>query len=536
MYKIMIADDEGIAIDALRFIIKKKFGDSCEVASAKTGRSVIELAESFRPDIAFMDIQMPGINGIEAMKEIQKSNRSIIFIVVSAYDKFDYAREAIGLGVMEYINKPISQNAVADILQRAMQKKDLERSRRSNDLLIKEKLETVVPVIENGLIYSILFQENYAQESENFKQLLGIEENYGYIMVVEYGDAAESGHLTNAVGASVRLQPNYTELRETIKEFFPGIVGAMMANAVIVLVPCSDEAAANEYEERVQVIETARKMIRKLRNKMDAQFRVGIGAVRKLDKAGLSYTEAMNSFQYTTGSVAHAKDLPMECSYEEDYPIQTERNLFERVQMGDVTGAVTEAGHFFDWMINRYADAIMDVKLKTLEFVLWAEKICFESGGSTYRFQSRHDYLPAICDFQNGEELRSWFLTKIREAAGKVLGNKEKSSVSLVERAKEYIKRSYFKDISLDEVSREVNISPYYFSKLFKEETGENFIEYVTAIRMEKAKELLSRTDKSMKEICVEVGYSDPNYFSRSFKKNVGVTPTEYKEGAWCQD
>ena len=70
MYKIMIADDEGIVIDALKFIIEKSFGEPCQVRSAKTGRSVIELAESFRPDIALMDIQMPGINGIEAMQEI----------------------------------------------------------------------------------------------------------------------------------------------------------------------------------------------------------------------------------------------------------------------------------------------------------------------------------------------------------------------------------------------------------------------------------------------------------------------------------
>ena len=82
----------------------------------------------------------------------------------------------------------------------------------------------------------------------------------------------------------------------------------------------------------------------------------------------------------------------------------------------------------------------------------------------------------------------------------------------------------------MDEVSYLVNISPYYFSKIFKEGTGENFIEYLTNIRIEKAKELLGNSDYSMKEICVMVGYSDPNYFSRSFKKNVGVTPTEYKE------
>ena len=92
-----------------------------------------------------------------------------------------------------------------------------------------------------------------------------------------------------------------------------------------------------------------------------------------------------------------------------------------------------------------------------------------------------------------------------------------------------YIFSNYKNDISLDDVSREVDISPYYFSKIFKKETGENFIEYLTNIRIEKAKELLENTDMSMKEICIEVGYSNPNYFSRSFKKNVGVTPTEYK-------
>ena len=86
------------------------------------------------------------------------------------------------------------------------------------------------------------------------------------------------------------------------------------------------------------------------------------------------------------------------------------------------------------------------------------------------------------------------------------------------------------KDISLDDVSRVVNISPYYFSKIFKEESGSTFIEYLTGIRIERAKDLLTNSDKSMKEICSMCGYTDPNYFSRSFKKNVGVTPTEYKE------
>ncbi|MBD5526188.1 MAG: response regulator [Lachnospiraceae bacterium] len=530
MYKVMIADDEGIVIDALKFIIEKNFGDSCLIESAKTGRSVIELAENFRPDIALMDIRMPGINGIDAMKEIKKNNKNTIFIVVSAYDKFDYAKEAISLGVMDYVNKPIDQEVIVKLLKEAMEKIDADRMKRSNDLLVKEKLETVVPIIESGFIYSVLFQENYMEETENFKKLLGIEDDFGYMMIIEYGDTSEGGHLTNAIGASVRLQSNYNSLRESIKEYFAGIVGPMMTNTVIVFVPGGKQIIENEYEERVKIIENARNMIHKLKKDIDAQFRVGVGSLKRMDQAGESYTEAMNALRYSTESVVHIRDLSMERRYEEDYPIRIEQKLFERVQAGDASGAVSEGNRFFDWMVKCRGDDVTDIKLKVLEFVLKAETIGFKAGGNTYRFESRHDYLTAVVDSKNYEELRSWFVSKLREATRYVYENKEKPTASLVEQAKMYIDAHYSKEISLDEVSREVNISPYYFSKLFKEETGGNFIDYVTTIRMEKAKELLSTTDKSMKEICSEVGYSDPNYFSRSFKKNVGITPTEYKE------
>ena len=127
MYKIMLADDEGIVIDSLKYIIEKNFKDQCIIESAKTGRSVIELAERIRPDIAFMDIQMPGINGIEAMKEIKKVSPSTILIVLSAYDKFDYAKESINLGVLEYLNKPVNKNVIINVIKKAMNIVDTQK-------------------------------------------------------------------------------------------------------------------------------------------------------------------------------------------------------------------------------------------------------------------------------------------------------------------------------------------------------------------------------------------------------------------------
>ncbi|MBA4685703.1 MAG: helix-turn-helix domain-containing protein [Candidatus Galacturonibacter soehngenii] len=529
MYKIMLADDEGIVIDALKFIIEKNFEGKCIVEFAKTGRNVIELSETFLPDIAFIDIQMPGINGIDAMKEIRKNNSSIIFIVISAYDKFDYAKESINLGVMEYINKPIMQDKIVTILKHAMEIVDKERNRRRNDLLIREKLENVVPVIESGFIYSILFQEHFEEDIENYKQLLGVLVDYGYMISFVCGENQENNRMTNAIGSGIRIQSSYRDIREYIKEFFPGIIGPVMANKIAVLMPCNEKNM--DYEVRIELIERARQLSRKLKNRLDLQFRIGIGKVRNINEASKSYSEALNALISTTGRVAHVEDLPIGCGYEKDYPVELEQRLFEAVTRGDITNCNEAANQFFEWMVEQYGEFEDDIKLKSLEFVLRAEQIAYESGGMIYEFRSRSDYLSVLYQMKEKEDFRGWFMEKIFAACRNVKVKKEESSSSVIDKAKEYIEKYYHKDISLDEVSKKVNISPYYFSKLFKEETGENFIEYLTNIRLKCAKELLQNTDMSMKEICGKIGYLDPNYFSRIFKKNIGISPTEYKEG-----
>lgn len=527
MYKIMLADDEGIVIDSLKFIIGKEFGDDCIVEYAKTGRSVIELAEKFRPDIAIMDIQMPGINGIEAMKEIRKNNNDVIFIVMSAYDKFDYAKESIKLGVLEYITKPMERTKIVSILRKGMKIIDEGREKRSNDLLVKEKMETVIPIIESGLIYNILLQEHFTEDIENYKTLLGLNKRYAYMIAIICGDEQQGNRMTNAVGSSVKMQQHYLEVRECVKDYFDCIIGTVMANKLAVLVPY--EKAEMDYNERIDLIEKARELTRRMCKKTGISFRIGIGKAGEVQEMAKSYDEALNSLIMTTGSVAHADDLPIGCDYAENYPIHLEKCLFEEVEKGDIKNALATAKSFFDWMEENNPDSLMEIRLKILEFSLWAEHIAYEKGGMTYQFKSRQNYLPAIMGTEDLTELREWFMDKILKACQNIMGKREEKSNSIIEMSKDYIRNNFDKDISLDDVSRTVNISPYYFSKIFKEGTGKNFIEYLTNIRIEKAKELLNTTEYSMKEICTLCGYSDPNYFSRSFKKNVGVTPTEYK-------
>ncbi|MBO4346976.1 MAG: response regulator [Lachnospiraceae bacterium] len=528
MYKIMIADDEGIVIDSLKFVLEKEFGKECTIEFAKTGRSVIELAENFRPDISIMDIQMPGINGIDAMKEIREKNKDVIFIVMSAYDKFDYATEAIKLGVLDYITKPMEKNRIISVVKRAMAIIDKERARRSNDLMIMEKMEMVIPMLESGLIYSIFLQNKFSEDAYNYKNILGIKEEYGYMMTVVCGERDEDSNLTNAVGSSVKLQNHYPELRSYIKDFCGGIVGNVMSNKIAVLVPC--DKPEMDYSERNALIEKTREFTRTLQRKLSGDFKIGIGGVKEFAKMNESYDEALQALLNANGRVAHADDLDIRCDYEENYPVETEKRLFELVEKGDYVGAGNAAGQYFDWMSDNFADSIMDIRLKSLEFVLYAERLLYIKGGNRYEFKSRTDYLPVVMGTDDLGELKTWFLNKIVEVTQKVENNRSEKSESLIEKAESFINKNYMKDISLDDISRYCNISSYYFSKLFKQETGENYVEYLSRVRIENAKKMLSDSEASIKEISYSVGFSDPNYFSRAFKKYEGVSPTEYKD------
>ena len=526
MYRILIADDEGLMLEALKGIISGEFGEKCIVETAKTGRVVIEKAETFHPDIVFMDIHMPGINGIQAMHEIRKFNTVALFYVISAYDKFDYAKEAIDLGVEKYLTKPISKAKVISVVEEAIAKVDKARNQRSDLLKIQEKLETVIPVVESSYVSSLLFQKEM-QAADYYQQLLDIEKKQGYVMVVQFGQSYENGRLVSPVGMNVKAQSFYPEFRDVVKSAFPCVVGNVMSNRIPVVVPCG--VSEHPYEDRINLVERARELALKLESRLDAKFRIGIGRIWEMAELEHSYREALRALNGSISRVIHIEDLSRNGVYDEAFPGDIEKRMFRFLGEGNEDGMRQELNQFFDWMVEHYAEDMNNIRLKVLEYIIWGEKIAFESGAINYGFSYRRDYLDIAMSFSTYEELRKWFLEKMVNLCRTIRDQKEDQSDSAIKKATAYIQENYSKDISLDDVSSQVNISPYYFSKIFKEETGENFIEYLTRIRIEKAKELRMDANVSVKEAGIQSGYSDPNYFSRIFKKQMDMTPSEYK-------
>ena len=528
MYRILIADDEGIMVESLRKMIESSYGREVEISCAKTGRAVIELAESFRPDIILVDIQMPGLSGVQAMREIRKFNQSTIFIVITAYDQFHYAQECISLGVLEFLTKPVNRRTVIAVCDKAMKQVDESRQKRSDDLKIREKLETVVPMIESGYIYNLLLQDEFGAYEDQYRELLGITSSYAFMVITEFGDSEVDGVLTNAIGASVRVSRFYPEFREIARGFFDCVVGPVMGNRIVLLVPF--ENGRETYEERIDILEGVRNMVHKLEQRVDFKFRAGIGQVKPLDNVKESYNEAIQALREGKSHVVHFNDIPIVRETEGEYPRDLEDSYIQRVVEGDPAGSSAAANKFFDWMIRNYYEFRDDIEIKILEMVMRAEYQAFRKGAARYGFRYRENYIHEIKDCTGYEELRAWFLGKTQEVCRGIITVKEKESESVITKAKAYIDENFRKDISLDDVSRHVDISPYYFSKLFKQEDGRTFIEYLTGVRLNEAKKLLRTQGCSIKEAGIMCGYSDPNYFSRIFKKYEGVTPSEYRE------
>ena len=522
MFRILIADDEGIMRESIRNTIQSNFASDCEVQTVRTGREVVEQCATFRPDIAFVDIQMPGLSGIQAIQEVRKADPSILFIIITAYDRFSYAQEAVNLGVMEYITKPVTKKKIVDVCVRAMHQVEEMRRKRSDDLRVREKLEIVQPMIEVAFINNLL-QEDRGAGMRDYLDMLDIHEEYGFFCVLEFGDGDSSGNLTNAVGSNVKMNQYYQELKNTVHDYLDCIIGPLMGNRVPLFIPFQRDRMS--YEQRVEMITRIRNLLRRLESDFELSFRSGIGGVHSMEEASMSFREAVRCLRQGEGHVVHVMDLSAAAKTQEEYPYALEQKCIQLGMMADTDGACACAEELMEWMEQHNPE---ELAMRALTMVIHLQQKAMENGLLQGGQELKGDSLMELSGAGRPQVVQ-WLLSRIKSICEDISSRKRRESENVVSRAASYIREHYAEEITLDEVSRLVDISPYYFSKLFKQETGENFIEYLTYIRIEKAKEFLANPRCSIKEVCIMCGYSDPNYFSRIFKKYVGMTPSEYR-------
>lgn len=498
------------------------------IGEAPNGRKAIEMAGELKPDIIFMDIKMPGIDGVQAVKEIKSSNHSIRFIMVSAFNTFEYAKEVMQQGVKDYILKPSRKQDILESLQRVSAEILEERKSMEEKQSLRENLDRAVSIAQKEWVSSLIVNQVQDITFDEWSQLLGVEINSGYIMLFsllprETGDF----HLQEKQKFYIWLK----DVMKTVGKKGEVMIGPMTDSQVPVLFLCQQQPEKVHFKTSAQaVIESLFSSFHK--NQIHADLRIGVGLPyshgHELNK---SYHEAVVALQqllktpnrkYLFSSKQGAAELPTISDV-----LEIEKKLLDGVRQGDINQVMFIYDSYVTRLTGNKGIKVTVVKKSFDELFILLSRMLHDLG---IHFEV------ALTDYE--EEDINLILEKGKANLLSVVKHvqlwRNNHAKGMLHRAKEYIENHYADSITLEHVAEYVELSPFYLSKLFKDRFGMTFIDYVTEIRIKQAKLQMVDATKSLKEICYSVGYKDPNYFSRVFKKQTGLSPSEFRRETVC--
>lgn len=526
MMKLLIADDEYLVIDSLKYIVERFVRDVEVVGTAKSGREAIEKAIELKPDIVFMDIHMPGIDGMDAIKQIKTTSKDITFVIITAFEYFSYAKEAINLGVHEYLLKPINRGKVVETLEGICEEIASKREAVQREMQLKEKMNKVIPHLEGQFIYSQLFDGNAIKDSEFYEEVFGMKIGHGYVMMAIVEDRINPGN-QEGIRNSLDKQKFYDVFSHELKNLCKCLIGPPLLDKVSAYIPVDEKV--DSYEIRNASISIASKLADKINRNIDIKYRIGIGRCYDISSFSKSCNEAnMSASIKSEDATVHFEDIMTISSNIDMYPESQEKELIRKLMTVDTEGAEDVFESIFLWLTMNYKEDIDRIKSRLIELFFQIKRsVPYYSEEDSLKARG---FLNSVLKAQDLRELKVVCASHLKQIISEMKEDREKEINSLSMKVKKYITENFHKDISMDDAAKETNLSYHYFSKFFKDSMGKSFVEYLTELRVDKSRELLLETDDSIKEICYKIGYSDPNYYCKIFKKVTGMTPTEFRE------
>ncbi|MEK3888278.1 response regulator transcription factor [Bacillus sp. FSL K6-3431] len=523
MFKILIVDDERIERKSLRKTISDKYKETVEIEEAENGRTAIMIAEEFWPDIIFMDIKMPGINGVEAAEKIKSRNNNTQFIMVTAFDTFEYARQVMKIGVKEYLLKPTTKEEVLAALEQVMSEVTFARKKRREEITLIDNYRRALSVVQSKVITSLLMGDT--DKGALLELQDGWEEDFvktSFVMVFDFN--REEENLRNPV---ILKEFSSFIQRELEHSFWRNFVGTFKHNRLPVLIQLKGDEKVDTHSIRRDALLCGKEIITAFRRRFpEDEVKIGIGTeYHGLELYVHSYHEAI--YALTTSSrpfsIVYYSQIAREEIESSGYPYKLENSLLEVITTGSQEALIDSFNDYFHAITNYCHRSIENIKQKLAEFYIVLNR---QMINTEQDFHSTNNYLQTNSLRELQREARDELLEVTQTIHSMYFTLKK----DVIMTAKEYMEKNYQKPITLEEVGEMVQLSPHYFSKMFKVRTGSTFIDYLTEIRVEHAKELMRTHDKSIKEVCYAVGYNDPNYFSRVFKKMTGFSPSEYRQ------
>ena len=523
MYRAMLAEDEPEVLDAILETIRWEEHGFEKPLGCRDGRQAIEEIEGgFRPDVLITDICMPFVDGLGVTQYINESLPDTIVIILTGYEEFGYAQKAIKLQVYDYILKPVTPDQINALLDRLREELDTRRLRD-----IEESAEIVADHFLNQLLTKQMSPDSIEERCKLHKFTFPGERHMVAVLDLDLPTPAD-------VEATSYLELMRYGVHNIASELVGSREGVLVAHGrdgITKLIVSAADA------DRCYALcgELARLVANTIHRYLSLSVSAGIGGpVRTLDNLRRSHSQAMTAlgyrFFYGEGSIIREVDIGVRTGKEVDYASR-ERRILDALKALDEAG-VREALEdlFHQLAANHIAFARCSLycqKLILAVLGLTADIVGIQEVEALEKSWSQLD-IYSVATLSRLQELA----TEICDKAFALLEMVRSDSASAqVQKAQQYIKEHYSdQKLSLNTITEHLAISTSYFSAIFKSHTGSTFVEYLTKVRMEKAKQILAFTDRRTYETAEDVGFSDPHYFSVAFKRVTGMTPKKYRE------
>lgn len=517
MYTVLIVDDEKMIRMGMRQAIRWTDLGIGNVFTAGSGKEALEIMELEKPEIVITDISMTGMTGLDLIGKIRENHEDTRIIVLTGYDRFEYARECLRMQVQDFLLKPIDEELLTASVRKQVADLEKKEENKAESLHRIRTLGSTKQMEMEQRLREMLRETPQEERAADFLKTYGMEEPKKVQAVIL------SPALADSLGEKDSPWSDGFQIMQ-VKDICMGMVDArgwgitfQDEKGRIILILFGDREEDNALERITQINNI-------ILDEFDDSLKIVAGSkVNRFCDFPESYREAEHLINTERKKL---REIVMPA-------VDIKRDQLFREIYAELKNAMSSNVADADYVLHVFESFHKATQSYNLSHA-YVRKCCFEIASSVY-FSYINDsgenvdgrlnaFLQSLTNVKREEacEMTEMFLKKLLV--------KEEDGHDIVSKAKTYIKDHLADELSVSSLAEEFFLTPNYFSRLFKKVTGEGCNEYIVRKRIEQAKSLLETTSFKTGKIAIMVGYRDTNYFSMAFKKQTGVSPTKYRE------
>lgn len=534
MLKIFLVEDEIVMREGIKKNIDWEKEGFEFAGEASDGELAYPMIQKIRPDILLTDIKMPFMDGLELSRLVRQELPETRIIVLSGYDDFEYARESISIGVTDYLVKPFSASVLLEAVKKVGRLVEEEKRQRMYlQTFEKERLENT-QLARQKFFHSMVSGKKPVSELLKEGKGIGLDlvaRRYNIVLLQIFMNGEVEGYSEEQNKAVSAIEKMVEDMPEIL-----AVELGMEGWAFVI----------KEIGDRVleEILQTFLEKLKEIMNDSQGiEYFGGVGKeVERLSELNRCFEEANRVFAYRflkkRNQIMFSDTAALNESEDEELKLSAldleklDRKSVERFLKIGLKSEVTHfVDEYFESLGTRNIQSLLFRQYVTMDMYFVAAAMLEQMGYGPVELVERCGDFQKMTEVFSTVEQTGKYLKKVFETAIELREKvAQKKYSSLLKNARTYIEQNYDnEDISLNTVAASVNLSPNHFSTIFSQETGKTFIEFLTCVRMEKAKELLRGTSMKTAEIAYAVGYKDAHYFSYLFKKTQECTPREYR-------